>query len=356
MRPPRRTWQATIGGRTAGAGLAAPRPYPVLAASIGHRWPAALLVRSRYVSAVRLTSQDRLAPGGQRDRCYREPRERHRTGRRRLLGEVHAVHGAHPRRFARRAGERGRRPGPRSAPAGVDGPRAIEEDGRSPGPFRGCARRAVERAVGREAPRSRGARSGRPVLRHRCGARRRGGRCAGGPAAGRPVGDRVGADEGGEEGPRESRGSRSRRWRPRRPRWMPRRRCAMRNSQPEHIAELKGIAPLTLKPEVVIANLEEGTQVPDELGERGGGLRGDRGRGRGDGRRGGSRAARGVRRHRAGPRDRDRGVLPGAGPDHVPHHRRGRDAGVGGAVAARTHPRRPARSTPTCSAGSSAPT
>jgi len=35
----------------------------------------------------------------------------------------------------------------------------------------------------------------------------------------------------------------------------------------EHIAELKGIAPLTLKPEVVIANLEEGTEVPDELGE-----------------------------------------------------------------------------------------
>ena len=65
--------QATIGGRTAGAGLAAPRPYPVLAASIGHRWPAALLVRSRYVSAVRLTSQDRLAPGGPRDRCYRDP-------------------------------------------------------------------------------------------------------------------------------------------------------------------------------------------------------------------------------------------------------------------------------------------
>ena len=35
----------------------------------------------------------------------------------------------------------------------------------------------------------------------------------------------------------------------------------------EHIAELKGIAPLTLKPEVVIANLEEGTEVPTELGE-----------------------------------------------------------------------------------------
>ena len=36
---------------------------------------------------------------------------------------------------------------------------------------------------------------------------------------------------------------------------------------PEHVAELKGIAPLTLKPEIVIANLEEGTTVPAELGE-----------------------------------------------------------------------------------------
>ncbi|MEP6759299.1 MAG: DUF933 domain-containing protein [Actinomycetota bacterium] len=36
---------------------------------------------------------------------------------------------------------------------------------------------------------------------------------------------------------------------------------------PEHIAELKGIAPLTLKPEVVIANLEEGTTVPVDLSD-----------------------------------------------------------------------------------------
>ncbi len=35
----------------------------------------------------------------------------------------------------------------------------------------------------------------------------------------------------------------------------------------EHIVELKGIAPLTLKPEVVIANLEEGIEVPSELGD-----------------------------------------------------------------------------------------
>jgi GTP-binding protein YchF len=33
----------------------------------------------------------------------------------------------------------------------------------------------------------------------------------------------------------------------------------------EHVAELRGIAPLTLKPEVVIANLEEGAGVPAEL-------------------------------------------------------------------------------------------
>lgn len=36
--------------------------------------------------------------------------------------------------------------------------------------------------------------------------------------------------------------------------------------EPEVVAELRGIAPLTLKPEVVIANLEEGTTVPPELG------------------------------------------------------------------------------------------
>jgi hypothetical protein len=36
---------------------------------------------------------------------------------------------------------------------------------------------------------------------------------------------------------------------------------------PEHVAELRGIAPLTLKPEVVVANLEEGTTVPSELGD-----------------------------------------------------------------------------------------
>jgi ribosome-binding ATPase len=36
---------------------------------------------------------------------------------------------------------------------------------------------------------------------------------------------------------------------------------------PEALAELKGISPLTLKPEVVVANLEEGSEVPPELGD-----------------------------------------------------------------------------------------
>jgi ribosome-binding ATPase len=35
--------------------------------------------------------------------------------------------------------------------------------------------------------------------------------------------------------------------------------------EPEALAHLRGIAPLTLKPAVVIANLEEGTEVPEEL-------------------------------------------------------------------------------------------
>ena len=35
----------------------------------------------------------------------------------------------------------------------------------------------------------------------------------------------------------------------------------------EHVALLRGIAPLTLKPEIVVANLEEGADVPPELGD-----------------------------------------------------------------------------------------
>jgi ribosome-binding ATPase YchF (GTP1/OBG family) len=36
---------------------------------------------------------------------------------------------------------------------------------------------------------------------------------------------------------------------------------------PEDTAVLRGFAPLTLKPEIVVANLEEGSSVPDELSE-----------------------------------------------------------------------------------------
>ena len=125
---------------------------------------------------------------------------------------------------------------------------------------------------------------------------------------------------------------------------------------PEHVAELKGIAPLTLKPEIVIANLEEGTTVPADLGRCGRRLCRDRGGGRRDGPRGGARAARGVRRDRAWARDRDRGLLPGARPDHVPDHRRGRDARLGGAPRRERSRGGRARSTPTCNAASSAPT
>jgi ribosome-binding ATPase YchF (GTP1/OBG family) len=35
--------------------------------------------------------------------------------------------------------------------------------------------------------------------------------------------------------------------------------------EPEHVAHLRGIAPLTLKPSVVIANLEEGAEAPADL-------------------------------------------------------------------------------------------
>src|SRR2546422_3104076 len=41
---------------------------------------------------------------------------------------------------------------------------------------------------------------------------------------------------------------------------------------PEDAAELKGIAALTMKPEVVVANLEEGASVPGELGDAAGGV------------------------------------------------------------------------------------
>ena len=98
-------------------------------------------------------------------------------------------------------------------------------------------------------------------------------------------------------------------------------------------AHLRGIAPLTLKPEV--DHREPGGRPGGSAGARGGRrrrrVRLDRGRDRGDGRRRSPRAARGVRRERTRPGDGDRGELPSDRPHHVPHHRRGRNARVGGA-------------------------
>ena len=51
----------------------------------------------------------------------------------------------------------------------------------------------------------------------------------------------------------------------RRKRSMPRPRCG-RPARRRGSRQLKAIAPLTLKPEIVVANLEEGDEVPDELG------------------------------------------------------------------------------------------
>ena len=65
----------------------------------------------------------------------------------------------------------------------------------------------------------------------------------------------------GKPGPRSTRSSE------RRTRWMPRRRSGMPRFPDDEQAHLKAIAPLTLKPEVVIANLEEGEAVPTELGD-----------------------------------------------------------------------------------------
>jgi len=41
----------------------------------------------------------------------------------------------------------------------------------------------------------------------------------------------------------------------------------LRAARLDDVEALRGLAPLTLKPEVVVANLEEGTDVPDELGD-----------------------------------------------------------------------------------------
>ena len=63
----------------------------------------------------------------------------------------------------------------------------------------------------------------------------------------------------------------------------------------EHRRELKPIAPLTIKPSIVVANLEEGTDVPEGLPRDGRRVCLDRGRDGGDGRRGGPGAAGRVR-------------------------------------------------------------
>ena len=141
--------------------------------------------------------------------------------------------------------------------------------------------------------------------------------------------DRAGAGEGGEADPGQTdargRGARRRERGPadRDPSRTP-------DSPGEHRRELKPIAPLTIKPSIVVANLEEGTDVPDECPRHGRRVCLDRGRDGGDGRRGGPGAAGRVRCTNPGS-DRDPGGLPGDRPDHVPHDRGRRDPRVGGA-------------------------
>ena len=90
----------------------------------------------------------------------------------------------------------------------------------------------------------------------------------------------------------------------------------------EELGHLKAIAPLTLKPEVVIANLEEGRGAAGRARRRGRRVRVDRGRDHRDGPGRGSSPARRVRRQRARPGTRDRGELRSARPHHLPHDRR----------------------------------
>ena len=79
--------------------------------------------------------------------------------------------------------------------------------------------------------------------------------------------DRARAGKAAEAARRASRPPRSTRSRGRTRRWRARLRCATPASSPRSSRELKAIAPLTLKPEVVVANLEEGTEVPAGLPE-----------------------------------------------------------------------------------------
>ena len=142
--------------RRGGVGLAAPRPAWSRFTSAAAR-PAALTERPKFGPNGRYPRPS--GASGPAPSCRRQPadtlaaREGHRAGRRAVLREVNAVHGADARRFARRPGQRrGRvRPDPRLAGAHRDG--AFEEDRRRPGAVR---RRAGRGLVARRASRSSG--------------------------------------------------------------------------------------------------------------------------------------------------------------------------------------------------------
>ena len=179
-----------------------------------------------------------------------------------------------------------------------------------PGSLRRRPGRRLERPGSGEAPRGRRAGGRPPVLRRRRGpgaGARRGARRA---AARRPRRRRERAREGREEGRGKPAVPRSTRCSEPRTRWTPRRPLRDAGLSERGVADTsRAIAPLTLKPEVVIANLEEGDGAARRARRRGGGLRVDRGRDRRDGPRGGPRAPRGVRRDRTRAGARDRGRL-----------------------------------------------
>jgi len=80
--------------------------------------------------------------------------------------------------------------------------------------------------------------------------------------------------------------------------------------EPEVVAELRGIAPLTLKPEVVVANLEEGTEVPASLADGAVGVFASI-----------EAETAEMDAHEARALLEEFGVLPRAGSHHVPHDR-----------------------------------
>ena len=194
-----------------------------------------------------------LSPsGGRRDEGRRA---RRRAGQR----QVDPVHGPDARGLPRRPGQPRRGPGPRSAARCPDPDGAIGENRRT---------RRCGSSTCREASRARRASPGcarQTRWRSWCGAsaptRRRhpsSRRCE--PTCcwrtwrwSSPRCRRQRRRHGGSPGGTSAR-SASRR--------MPstlRRRCASRRLSPEDAAVLRGFAPLTLKPEIVIANLEEGS-------------------------------------------------------------------------------------------------